>query len=110
MQIAADLARRYADVIRKAFFVENIPIDQVILFGSRAKGHGSIHSDWDYLVITQKEEPYQNLRKAICRALEDLADEGVDSDILVHPVSKLPMIQKNIGLVSHSALEEGISV
>ncbi len=110
MQFVADMARQYADVIRKAFFLENIPIDRVILFGSRAKGHDSIHSDWDYLVITVKEEPHQKLHRAVCRALEELADEGVDSDILVHPASNLPMIQKNIGLVSHSALEEGISV
>jgi predicted nucleotidyltransferase len=59
------------------------PVEQVLLFGSRARGEGDAESDLDLLVLTTREMDWTE-RRAIVDALFDIE--------LVHDVLLSPLI------------------
>ena len=54
---------------------------RIILFGSRARGRGHAHSDWDFLVIADSDLPRYRRAAPLYRALSDLRQPV---DILVY--------------------------
>ena len=55
------LTSREREALREAARVlrERLPVEQVILFGSRARGQGDSDSDFDLLVLTSRELPWR---------------------------------------------------
>ena len=63
---------------------DRFPVEQVVLFGSRARGEGDAESDLDLLVLTTRELAWTE-RRAIVDALFDieLAHDVVLSPLIV---------------------------
>ncbi len=65
---------------------EAVRPDRVILFGSRARGDYSPHSDIDLLVITDSDstdrQKYQNTSASAHRKVEELYDELINVDLV----------------------------
>ncbi len=87
--------------------VEGFDPDQIIVFGSRAKGEAKGGSDLDLLVILSHVESRRETRIAIRVALIGL---GVPKDVIVATREDLNTHGKLPGTVLKSALEEGVVV
>ncbi|NJF25786.1 nucleotidyltransferase domain-containing protein [Thermococcus sp. Bubb.Bath] len=60
-----------------------IPVVDVILFGSRAKGNARPDSDWDILIVTVEKLDWKERLKLTGEIRKRLAKGGMASDILV---------------------------
>ena len=81
--------------------------DQIILFGSHARGQPRPDSDLDLLIVLPEAPDRRRAAVEIMRALRDLP---VSKDILVTTPAHLAERGQVNGLVYRTALEEGIVV
>jgi len=58
-----------------------VPAQQIIVFGSRARGEASVGSDWDILVVAASDKPRYQRSPPLYGALSDLR---VPLDVLVY--------------------------
>jgi predicted nucleotidyltransferase len=61
---------------------DHFPVEQVLLFGSRARGEGNAESDLDILVLTTREMTWIE-RRAVIDALFDIE---LAHDVLLSPL------------------------
>lgn len=87
-----------------------LKIIKIILFGSRARGDFNKDSDWDLLVIVDKDiGPYQKRRilGEIYRALAKLEESY---EIIITSQANFEKRKNVIGYISYEADKEGIVV
>ena len=88
--------------------VEEVDPEQVILFGSRARGDTHEHSDVDLIVI--EAEPFGPERSRIreaSRLYSAASGFGVNKDILVFTLAELDYWRDSLNHVLARALREG---
>jgi predicted nucleotidyltransferase len=81
--------------------------EQIILFGSYARGNSGPDSDLDILVVLKD---IQSTRQESTRLRRSLRGLLMPVDILVATPEQLKKHQKTIGLIYRSLLEEGIVI
>lgn len=83
---------------------------RILLFGSRARHDADADSDWDLLVVTDKDlDP--SLRHRLCgRISMRLARMGVDCDILIYSQQTVAAHEKDVGHIAYYAMKEGLPI
>lgn len=95
-----DIIQEMVNVIRTRFNPE-----QVIVFGSWARGEANEDSDIDFLVVMPNEIPNKrSLQVEIRKALRGFA---ISKDVIVISKNEIPRYKNFSGLVYKNALEEG---
>lgn len=96
--------------IEKIFEEKDIKIQKIILFGSRGRKDYKKGSDWDLLIVTEKnlERPQKVELSHLIR--KRLADEFIPCDVLIKSNQEVEERKNMIGSVIRSALREGISL
>jgi len=56
----------------------------LILFGSRVTGLVQPDSDWDFLVVTEKDYSFPDASRIKSRIRRDIAKRGISVDIILH--------------------------
>lgn len=88
--------------------VEEVDPDQIILFGSRARGDGHAGSDVDLIVV--ESEPFgeqRSRRLETVRLYRTLAGFGVAKDILLYSRDEVEYWRDSLNHVLARALREG---
>ena len=88
--------------------VEEVDPDQIILFGSRARGDGHAESDIDLVVV--ESEPFgqqRSRRLETVRLYHTLAGFGVAKDILLYSRDEVEYWRDSLNHVLARALREG---
>ena len=98
------------DTIRNTV-LSYIPGSRILLFGSRARGTGDSHSDYDLLIITpnlfspkEKISWSTTLNTAIVKAIHAPVDILLYSEAEIHQKQALP------GHIVRSAMREGVAL
>ena len=97
-------------IINQVFEEKGIKVKGIILFGSRARGDFKENSDWDLLIIVEKELLRDEIVEISHLIRRKLADEFIPSDVIIKSKEEVEERQKVIGSVIKSAMEEGISL
>ncbi len=84
--------------------VRDFQPEQVILFGSHARGEGGPDSDVDLLVVMPVKGSKRRARLAIRRALHDIP---MPKDIIVTTPEDFDWRKEVVGTVERAASEEG---
>ena len=84
--------------------VRNFHPEQIILFGSHARGDAHAHSDVDLLIVISE---CPDKRKTAVEIRRTLADLPVSKDIIVTTPEELIRQRDQIGTVLRSAQREG---
>lgn len=99
------------DLIKKAIIQicrrHNIKPIKIILFGSQARGDSKSWSDWDLLIVTEKEIGYQTRLKISGEIRRILAKHGIATDLLFISASQLRKLKNDKGYIYYYALKEG---
>ena len=87
-----------------------IPVMNIYLFGSRARGDFSQNSDWDFLVCCKIEVPF--IQKAVLAGTIQtfLAEKNISADIIFKTEDKIREEKDNVGVITYYALKDGIPV
>ena len=97
--------RRY-----KAALNKRIPIKEMILFGSRAKGTARPNSDYDLVIISRdfKDVPFRE-RPMPCMELWDINLFPTGADILCYTPAEFKAKQRTLNVASIAA-KEGVKI
>jgi predicted nucleotidyltransferase len=85
---------------------QTVAPEQVILFGSQARGTARPDSDYDFLVVMRDVENERHVSRRIYRALFE-QQVGVAVDVVVVNAEKLARHCETPGFVYKQALQEG---
>lgn len=97
-------------VIINEFAKANIEISRILLFGSRAKGHAKPDSDWDLLVVTSVDLPFEVRWDMIEAIQERLHATGQSFDLIVCSHAKWIQDKDDVGAISYYANQGGVLV
>jgi predicted nucleotidyltransferase len=96
--------------IHSAFSERGIVVNKTLLFGSRARGNYRVNSDWDFLVVTERELLWSE-KKEIWRAISRaLAKHNISADILIKSHKQFDIDTEDKGKVTYYARQEGVFV
>jgi predicted nucleotidyltransferase len=87
-----------------------ISVKQIILFGSRARGDYKKSSDWDLLVIVNKDLDRKEKMEISHLIRRRLAELYIPCDVLIKSEREVEERKNVIGSVIKSALKEGVSL
>jgi len=98
------------DIVRKHIEKEGFIVKKVILFGSRAKDNWKEDSDWDLLILVDKEIPFQRMKKIVGDIQVSLAREKIPNDIIIRSVRDFSSSRKVVGNISYYASKDGVEL
>ncbi len=87
--------------------VEEVDPEQVILFGSRARGDAREDSDVDLVVVAEPFGPERSRRRELVRLYHALVEFPVPADILVYSHDDVDYWRDSLNHVLARALREG---
>ena len=83
---------------------------KIILFGSRARGDYREDSDWDILVIVDKELDREKKREIIARIRIKLASLKIPNDIIIQSSLTVEKRKNDVGYLTYYVLKEGVEL
>ena len=95
------------NVIGEIFADKKKKIEKIIFFGSRFRGDYNKDSDWDFLVISEKELPIKEKHRLVIQIKRQLAKLGIPNDIIIQSRSKFDLMKNYPGNISYAANLEG---
>ena len=96
--------------ILKSLKEMDVAAKKIILFGSRARGEFSKHSDYDILIITEKTFTIKEKMKITKRINHVLANLLIPCDIIVKSEKEVEYLKHQIGMVVREAIKEGVEL
>ncbi len=98
------------NVIRDKFTNCGIGVKSIFLFGSRAKGTAQHDSDWDFLVVVDRELERDERLNIVHRIRRHLARDFISVDIIVKSEESYFSQCTNVGYITYYAAKEGVLV
>ena len=98
------------NVIRDEFANCGIGVKSILLFGSRAKGTAQHNSDWDFLVVVDRELERNDRLNIVRRIRRYLAANFISVDIIVKSEESYFSQCTNVGYITYYAAKEGVPV
>lgn len=96
--------------IMKSLDEMEISVENIILFGSRARGDYNEDSDYDILVVTREAFSFKEKMKISGEIRNRLIKLRISSDIIIKSNDEIDYFRDKIGCVTREALREGISL
>jgi predicted nucleotidyltransferase len=94
-------------IIKEIIENRGIKVLKIILFGSRAKGNAKEDSDWDFLVIVDKDLDRKKKWDIIIKIKRKLAELKIPNDIIINSIREFEERKDNVGYITYYALREG---
>ena len=98
------------DVILRVSRELDLEVEEIILFGSRARGDFRTDSDWDVLVVLSEPVERKMELEAYKRMHRELLLKGIKADILFISKDELENVKDDTGFVYYYALREGVKI
>ena len=88
--------------------LQGIDHEQVVLFGSRARGDSTTESDYDLLITVRGTLSLSEKIRIFGLVRRCLAHQGIDADIIVKSEAEVEYLRDKIGSVVGAAVAEGV--
>lgn len=85
-------------------------VRQILLFGSRARGDFRSDSDWDFLVIVDRDVSDAEYRRIFSRIGLRFVQAGFSGDVFIQSEEVVRKRKNNTGFLTYYALKEGVEV
>ncbi|HEY74876.1 MAG TPA: nucleotidyltransferase domain-containing protein [Thermoflexia bacterium] len=103
-----DVLQTLLQVIQDILAAHSVHLEQVFLFGSRARGQGAPHSDWDLYVLVAEDLQPQLRHRLITEIKRELARRRIPNDIVIQSVERFQRIRMYPGHLSYEVAREGV--
>jgi predicted nucleotidyltransferase len=94
-------------VIREELEKQGLNAVKIILFGSRARGDFRPDSDWDFLVVIDKDISFSEKKSLTAQVKRKLE---IPNDVILKPLSSFQRDKDIVGNISFFAQREGIEL
>jgi len=94
-------------IIKEEIEKRGMNVLKIILFGSRAKGDAKEDSDWDFLVIVDKDLDRKEKWDIIIKIKRKLATLKIPNDIIINSIRDFEERKDNVGYITYYAIREG---
>lgn len=105
-----DTIKKATTIIREILQNEDIQVEQIFLFGSRARGTNQPDSDWDLYVLTDRELTFAVRQKLTTKIKRNLAQLRIPNDVLLKSSQKFHETKKYAGHLAYIVAQEGIPI
>jgi len=95
------------NIVRRILNENDINVTRIILFGSRARGDFDETSDWDVLVVIDRELAFPEKHSLITKIQRELAQEKIPNDIIIKSENQFREMKDLPGNISYYANSEG---
>jgi len=96
-------------IIRDEIEKEGMKVLKIILFGSRARGDFREDSDWDLLVVIDRDIPFNRKREILGNIYKAIAEvEGESYEVIITSQNKYEELKNYVGTLMYDAEREGI--
>lgn len=103
------MIKRNLGILLKGMLQEH-NYEEIILFGSRARGDSSEKSDYDFMIVMKNNLIPREKIKLSSLLRKKLAKKGIDADLVIKSKDELYDYKTKIGSVVREALKEGITL
>ncbi len=97
-------------IIREELEKQGLNPVKIILFGSRARGDFNSDSDWDFLVVVDKDINRNKKRDIILQIKRRLASLRIPNDIVINSFEQMQEKANDVGYITYYALKEGVEL
>jgi len=98
------------ELINQAFEKRKIIVNKIIVYGSRARGDYREDSDWDFLVVIDKEIEHREKREIASEIRKNFVYSGMPADIIIISEKVYHERLNDVGHIVYYAVKEGIAV
>jgi len=103
------ITNKAIEIIREEIEKRGMKVLKIILFGSRAKGTSREDSDWDILIIIDKDLPFKEKRELLGSIYKKLAQNVKESfELFITSQKRFEELKNLIGTVYYDAEREGV--
>ncbi len=95
------------NIVRKILNENDLTVIRIILFGSRARADFDETSDWDVLVVIDRELAFPEKHSLITKIQRELAQEKIPNDIIIKSENQFREMKDLPGNISFYANSEG---
>jgi len=104
--IGGKIKERVQEIFKEA----DVEVNRIILFGSRARGDWKRGSDWDLLIVVNKELA-RNEKMGLSHLIrKELAEEYIACDVVIKSEKEIEYYKDFFDTVTHEALKEGVEI
>ncbi|MGC9000857.1 nucleotidyltransferase domain-containing protein [Caldisericum sp.] len=101
--------------IAKKIIVEEVEkagfkVIDIIVYGSRARGDFNKDSDWDFLVILDRDITFEERKKITADIQFRLAMVNIPNDVILREIKQLEELKSVVGNISYYADKEGAKI
>lgn len=97
-------------IIKEELEKRGLKVIKIILFGSRSRGDYDKGSDWDFLVVVDKEIQPRERREILGEIRIKLVYSNIPSDIIVVSEKQLNERKNDVGHITYYAVKEGVEL
>ena len=102
--------RRIKEVVRDVFDEVGIGVERIILFGSRARGDYDEGSDFDFLVVVNRDITRDEKMRLTHLINMGLARYYIPCDVLIKSRREVEDYRDFFGTATYEALREGVEI
>ncbi len=106
----SNIAKTISDAIKATLQEHGLETKRIILFGSRARGTEEKDSDWDLMVLVDRELSFEEKRLLTTRIKRKLARMRIPNDIIIKSVHGYEKAKKLPGHLAYYVEREGITL
>lgn len=97
-------------IIESELKKRDLKVIKIILFGSRARNNFSEESDYDFLIVIDKDLNFHTKWKIISAIKKKLLENKIPNDIIIKSEKSFKIDKDIVNTISYSAVIEGIEI
>jgi predicted nucleotidyltransferase len=103
-----DTRKRLTTTIQKILSNKGILVEQIYLFGSRARGTAHPDSDWDIYVLVNRDLDFAERQLLTTEIKRELARERIPNDVLLKSNKQFHASKSYPGHIAYAVAREGV--
>ena len=102
--------QKVKEIIEDEVKKTGLKLQKIILFGSRARGDYTTDSDWDLLIILEKDFTREKKKQLLGNLYRRTAKLKGSYEIIIKKKSEFEMMKDVVGSLSYEANLEGVTI
>ena len=105
-----DVTKLIIETIKNTLGEHGLETRRIILFGSRARGTEREDSDWDLMVLIDRDITFQEKKLLTTWLKRILARKKIPNDIIIKSVNNYEKLKNSPGHIAYHAEREGLAL